>query len=104
MTSPGRGGNNSCQSTGDERCGTPAYAQTVSKTTLFETDEMLRFLDNCQAREVVSKAVSESSRGLGGDLTWAMGAGIDGSLGAMGSMRRRDFLLTAAGALTLAGC
>src|SRR3954454_8506646 len=65
---------------------------------------MLGFLDNCQAREVVSQTVSESSRGSGEDLTCAMGAGSDGSLGAMRSMRRRDFLLAAAGALTLAGC
>src|SRR3954453_12445504 len=53
---------------------------------------MLLFLDNCQAREVVSKTVSESSRGSGEDLTCAMGADSDGSLGAMRSMRRRDFL------------
>src|SRR5437764_9346208 len=65
---------------------------------------MLGFVDNCQAREVVSKTVSESSRGSGEDLTCVMGAGIDGSLGAMRSMRRREFLLAAAGALTLAGC
>src|SRR3954451_5781681 len=65
---------------------------------------MLLFLDNCQAREVVSQTVSESSRGSGEDLTCAMGAMADGSLGTMRSMRRRDFLLAAAGALTLAGC